>query len=235
MRVKIKNKQVVAKGTLRIDFSTDPGLIDFKPGQHGTFILIDPAETDAEGDWRIFSFINPPGDKQSVSITTRLRDTAFKRVLKDLPPGSEVELESIRGNFILPESTDRPLVFIAGGIGITPFLSMLQYLDEQKLLYQVTLIYANRDRESTAYFDLLREIVKRNKNIKIIFTMTQDPDWPGEKRHIDQKFLKDYFSNPDSNTYYVAGPPAMVKTVYKALTDSGINSSNIKSENFTGY
>ncbi len=235
MKAFIKNKKEVAKGTLRVEFTPEEKISGFQPGQHATFSLINPPETDAEGDSRIFSLVNSPNEKDFVAITTRLRDTAFKRVLKDLPLKTEVEIEGIRGNFVLPENPDKPLVFMAGGIGITPFMSMLTYLAEEGLNYQVTLIYTNRDRESTAYFEELKKLAEGNKNIKIIFTMTQDPNWSGEKRHIDKEFIKDYFADPNAQTYYLAGPPVMVKAVYEALISAGVLPANIKTENFAGY
>lgn len=235
MTAAIKDKKEVAKGTLRVEFTTKEEIPGFKAGQHATFFLINPPETDAEGDSRIFSIVTSPNEKGFLAMTTRLRDTAFKRVLRNLPPGAKVEIEDIRGNFVLPENPAKPLVFIAGGIGITPFMSMLTYLSEEGLNYQVTLIYSNRDRESTAYFEELKNLAEKNKNIKIIFIMTQDPNWTGEKRHIDKEFIKDFFTDPNAQTYYLAGPPAMVKAVYEALMGAGILPANIKTENFSGY
>jgi ferredoxin-NADP reductase len=236
MRVKIKNKKEVAAGTLRVEFDTGENKVDFKPGQHMVVTLINPSETDAEGNSRYFSIVNSPFLKSNVlAITTRLRNTAFKRALKNLPIGAEVEIDQIGGNFVLPGETTVPLGFITGGIGITPFMSMLSYITEVSLAYNITLLYSNRDKASTAYFDYLTDLAQKNKNIKVVFVMTQDPSWDGETKHIDSSVIKKYFSNPNDFIYYIAGPPKMVRAAYQAVVDSGVNPSHIKTENFDGY
>ena len=83
-----------------------------------------------------------------LGLATRLRDTAFKKTLAELDVGAEVDVEEPKGDFSLPMETDRPYAFIAGGIGITVFRSMLRYIVEEGLPHRVTLIYSNRDRES---------------------------------------------------------------------------------------
>lgn len=235
MRVRIKDKKEVAKGTLRVEFDTSGNKVSFNPGQYMHLNLIKPPETDFEGNSRFFSIVNPPNQKDILVMTTRLRDTAFKRVLHNLPIGAELEIDEIGGNFTLPKDPNRPLVFFAGGIGITPFMSMVQYIAEEKLGYKVTLLYSNRDKESTAYFDLLEKLAKENPNIKVVFIMTQDPNWQGEKRHVDKQLIKDYLPDPNSYTYYIAGPPEMVKAIYQEVAVVGVDKANIKTENFTGY
>jgi len=129
-----------------------------------------------------------------------------------LPVGGEVEVEPPKGNFALPEDTSRPLVFIAGGIGITVFRSMLRYISEERLPYRVTLIYSNRDRESTAFLDELRELEQALPDFRLILTMTQDPGWEGESRKVDAEFVTDYLGN-DLNRcpFLVTGHPAIAE------------------------
>ena len=144
-------------------------------------------------------------------------------------------IDNIAGTFTLPKEKKIPLVFIAGGIGITPFISMLRYINEQKLNYKITLLYSNRNKESTAFFKELEEIARKNKNIRIILTMVEDPEWQGETRMIDAKLLKDYFPETNRNIYMIAGPPGMVKAVADVLRKLGVDSENILLDNFAGY
>ena len=231
---KIIEKKEVAQGTLKVVFEIKEP-VSFKPGQYLFVTLINPPYTDEKGNKRQFSINNSPNQKNILIMTTRITESAFKKSLKELPIGTPVEIGPIAGVFTLPEDTGKPLVFIAGGIGITPFMSMLSYIAEEGPPYQITLVYSNRDQSSAAYTQEIEAFSKSIPNFKLILTMTDDPVWAGEKRKIDEQFIKDYFPNLNSNFYMVVGPPAMVEAVGNALTWAGVIQENIKKENFTGY
>jgi ferredoxin-NADP reductase len=144
-------------------------------------------------------------------------------------------VEQPKGSFGLPDDTSRPLVFVAGGIGITVFRCMLRYIHEERLPYRVTLIYSNRDRESTAFLDELREL-EQELDLRLILTMTEDPGWDGETRKIDAGFLTDYLgADLDEYTFLVAGPPQMTEAVQQALAEAGASEENVIAEGFSGY
>jgi len=235
MRVKIKNKKEVAKNTLLVDFDISENKISFKPGQYFFITLINPPHTDKKGNQRHFSIVNSPNEKGILTMATRIRDSAFKRSLLEIPVGTEVEIGIINGSFILPDNKSQPIVFIAGGIGITPFISMLRYISQENLDYKIILLYSNRDRESTAFLEELENIAKNNPRFKLILTMTDDLKWQSEKRKINAQFIKEYISKPKSRLYLIAGPPIMVKAVYDALSEISVNQKNIKTDNFSGY
>ena len=230
----IKGKKVAAEGTLQVTFEVSES-VSFKPGQYVFVKLPKLLYPDDRGGKRQFSINNPPSQSKILTITTRLSDSGFKKTLNELPIGSEVELGPIAGVFTLPEDTSEPLVFIAGGIGITPFMSMLSYIEETGKPYQITLVYSNRNQASSAYLKELGELTYTLPNLKLILTMTEDNTWAGEKRIIDAKLIKEYFPNLNDNMYMVVGPPAMVEGVEKALIEAGVNEENIETENFTGY
>lgn len=234
MEAIIKNKNAVAQATLEVDFELKEDT-NFKPGQYLVLDLINPPYTDSKGNERVFSIISPPEQKKILSITTRLRDSAFKRSLNEMPIGTKVEINSIGGSFVLPDETTKPLVFLAGGIGITPFIGMLRHIKARSLPHKITLIYSNKNQKSALFLNELKEMADENKNFKLILTMTQDDDWKGEKRHIDTKFIGDYLSGPGNYLFFSAGPPAMVVAMYKILTRYGVKPQNIKTENFSGY
>ena len=231
---KIINKKEVAQGTLQVVFETDEPFV-FKPGQYCFVTLKNPPYPDERNNKRHFSIVNSPNQKGIITITTRLRDSGFKKSLKELPLGAKVELGPIAGVFTLPEDSTRPLILIAGGIGITPFMSMLNYIAQENLTYHITLIYSNRNQSSTAYFEEISNLQSLISNLKLIFTMTDDPIWQGEKRQVDANFIKDYFPKVNENYYMVVGPPPMVAAVEKSLAEAGVEQENIKIENFTGY
>lgn len=231
----IIDKKEIATGTLQLVFETNEPF-EFKPGQYCFVTLKNPPYQDARGNKRHFSIVNSPNEKGIITITTRLRDSGFKKSLKELPVGTEVELGPIAGIFTLPHDTKTPLVFIAGGIGITPFMSMLRYIQEEKLAYKIILVCSNRDRGSTPFLDELQKLSQILPNFKLILTMTDDPSFSGEKRMVDVQFIRDYFGhNLNGYAYFVVGPPPMVEAVQKALEEAGVAPENIKIENFTGY
>ena len=164
MKAKIAEKREVAKGTLYVVFDLLGHEVDFKPGQYFWVTLVDPPYDDEKGPKRHISVATSPNDRGVLALCTRLRDSAFKRSLAELPVGTEVEVEDPKGSFALPEDTDPPYVFIAGGIGITVFRSMLRYIGEEKLPHRVTLVYSNRDRESTAFLDELPELERTSRS-----------------------------------------------------------------------
>lgn len=152
-----------------------------------------------------------------------------------MPLGALVEITNIKGDFVLPQTSQVPVVMIAGGIGITPFRSMLKFYSENHLDFKIFLLYSNRDQESAAFIGELRQIEKDNPSVKLILTMTDDPTWPGESRRIDSQFIKAYIDNWQNSSYLVAGPPAMVKAVYEELLRLGVKPEKIKFEEFIGY
>jgi len=180
--------------------------------------------------------VTSPNEKGVLGFATRMRDSAFKRSLAELPVGTEVQVEPPRGSFALPDDTSRPLVFVAGGIGITVFRSMLRYIREERLPYRVTLIYSNRDRESTAFLDELRELEQSLPDFRLILTMTQDQGWDGETRTIDAQFFRDYLGE-DLNEYtlLIAGSPLMVEGMQKALAAAEADDENVIAERYSGY
>jgi ferredoxin-NADP reductase len=164
MRAQLKEKREIAKGTLLATFDLLGEDVAFKPGQYFFVTLPDVGHQDERGLRRHITVVTSPNERGVLGLATRMRDSAFKRSLRDLPPGAEVEVEPPKGEFVLPKETARPLVFVAGGIGITVFRSMLRYIQEEGLGHRVTLIYSNRDRESTAFLDELRELEQDSRN-----------------------------------------------------------------------
>jgi ferredoxin-NADP reductase len=235
VKARIKEKRDVAKGTLMVVFELLGEEVDHRPGQYFWVTLLNPPYDDEKGPRRHITVVTSPTERGVLGLATRLRDTAFKRSLAELPVGTEVEVEQPKGSFVLPQETDRHYVFIAGGIGITVFRCMLRYIADEGLPHRITLVYSNRDRESTAFYDELRELEAANPNLEIVFTMTEDSGWEGETRRIDPAMLRDHLGDLDTYTYLVAGPPGMVEGVTGALQEAGIPEDQIRSQGFSGY
>ena len=236
MRSQIKEKQEVARQTLLVTFDLLGEEVDFQPGQYFWVTLPDVGHEDERGLRRHITVVTSPNERGVLGLCTRLRDTAFKRTLAELDVGAEVDVEHPKGDYVLPSETDRPYVFIAGGIGITVFRCMLRYIVEEGLPHRVTLVYSNRDRESTAFLDELAEIERDNENIRLVPVMTDDPGWEGEKRRIDADVLRDHLDGElDEYVHLVAGPPGMVEAMETILREAGVSEEQVRPSRFAGY
>jgi ferredoxin-NADP reductase len=234
MKATVAEMREVAKGTLLALFETD-GYPDFRPGAYFWVELPDRGHQDEKGLRRHISLVTSPTDRPLVGLATRLRDSAFKRTLAELEVGDEVEVEEPKGSFLLPEDTSGEYVFVAGGIGITVFRSMLRYIADERLPYRVTLVYSNRDRESAAFLGELEELEQRIDGLKVVLTMTDEDGWEGESRRIDAAVLRDHVGKLEDKQFLVAGPPAMTEAVVDALHAAGVPEDHVLAGKFSGY
>lgn len=234
MRATVAETREVAKGTLLVLFAVE-GYPDYRPGAYFWVELPDRGHADEKGLRRHISLVTSPTEHGVVGLATRLRDTAFKRTLAELEVGDEVQVEEPKGSFLLPEDTQADYVFVAGGIGITVFRSMLRYIADEGLPYRITLVYSNRDRESSAFLDELEELERRIEGLRVILTMTDEPGWEGETRRLDAGVLDELVGGLDGKTFLVAGPPAMANAVAESLLAAGVEEDRVRSDSFSGY
>jgi len=231
----IIKKEEVAEGTMAFYFER-PNNFEFKAGQSMDVTLLNPSETDQEGDVRAFSIASAPHEMH-LMITTRMRDTAFKRVLKNSP--AELEIEGPFGSFTLHENIARPAVFLVGGIGITPFYSMLKDAAERKLAHTISLFYSNRRPEDAAFLRELGALQEKNENFTFVPTMTEMENskllWTGERGYITVELLNAHMPIRTNAIYYAAGPRVMVTAMRKLVNDSGVSNDDIRTEEFSGY
>jgi len=234
---KLNERRDAAEGTMAFHLEKPPGF-QFKAGQYMNVTLIDPPETDAEGNTRSFSIASAPFETDLV-VTTRMRDTAFKRVLRTITLKSEIRISGPFGSFTLHTDASRPAVFLVGGIGITPFRSMILQAAKDKLALKLYLFFSNRRPEDAAFLDDLQKAGKQNPNFKFIGTMTDirksKRPWQGETGYITEEMLRRWVKDLNGPIYYTAGPPGMVAAMRQMLTTSGIGDDDIRTEEFTGY
>ena len=235
MRSLIKEKREVAKGTLLAIFDLQGEEVDFRPGQYFWVELPNRGYDDEKGLRRHISVVTSPTERGVLGLCTRLRDTAFKTTLAELAVGDEVEVEEPKGDYRLPEDTSRDYVFVAGGIGITVFHSMLRYIADTGEPYRVTLVYSNRDRESAPFLDELQELEGRIPGLKLVLTMTEDDGWDGETRRVDAEMLRDHLGDLGAHTFLVAGPPPMVEAVVEQISGAGVPEEQVLPDRFSGY
>lgn len=220
--------------------------LNYKAGQYSVVDL--GTKEDPEGPLRSFTIASSPTEKDFILISTRVRNTPFKKKLANLDLGNLVKITAPMGKFVLPDDhSSKSIVFLSGGIGVTPFRSMVKYATDKQLLLKITIFDSNRNQENILYKREFDECLSENKNLKIIYTISdeiqespsiQSEDWKGERGHINKAMLVKYLSPDelDSSLFYICGPPGMLKAMQKLLQDDlQIPKERIKSEEFTGY
>ena len=236
-KTRLQRREEIADGTMAFHFEK-PGGFAFKAGQFGDFTLINPVETDAEGNTRGFSLASAPYEGD-LMLATRMRDTAFKRVLRTMEIGTELSLDAPYGSFTLHNNTSIPAVFLTGGIGVTPVRSIVLQAAHDDLPHKIFLFDSNRRPEDSAFLDELTEAQKTNPNYTFVGTMTEmqhsAQEWNGETGYITKAMLEKYVGDLTLPIYYLAGPASMVTAMRKTLNEAGVDDDNIRTEEFSGY
>lgn len=231
----LTSRQDVAEGTTAFHFSR-PGGFDYKPGQAIDLIL--PMPGGPEGERHTFSIVSAPFEDE-LCITTRMRDSGYKRMLKSLSSGAAVKIEGPFGSLVLHNKLSRAAVFIAGGIGITPFMSMLRNAAHTASQQQLLLLYSNRRPEDAAFLQELGQLEQKNPQFHMLATMTQmsgsGQQWAGAVSMLDANMVKRAIADLPEPVVYLAGPPAMVAALRLVLNNAGIDDDDIRTEEFYGY
>jgi ferredoxin-NADP reductase len=236
-KARLLDRIEISEGTMAFYFEK-PSQFSFKPGQSVDVTLSDPPETDSEGNTRTFSIASSPFEDQ-LMFATRMRDTAFKRSLKKVALGTSVAIGAAMGSFTLHKNSAREGVFLAGGIGITPFISILRQAAYDRLPHKLYLFYSNRRPEDSSFLEPLQALEAGNPNFRLVCTMTEmsmsKNTWKDETDLIDKEMLSTYLTTLQGPIYYSAGPPAMVAGMRKMLVAAGVDEDDIRTEEFGGY
>ena len=224
----------IARDTVAVHFHK-PEDFRFQPGQTVSLTLPSDAP-DAPVLRHTFSLVSAPHENE-LCIATRVRATPFKQALARLQPGAELRFSGPYGKLTPPAATDRPLVLIAGGIGITPCISMLRDAAHRGSDRPFLLLYSNRTREQAAFLDELRELARRNPRLRLLATLTgpEDGGWDGLRGRIDAALLRQALQGLDAPLCYVTGTPAMVETIRALLAAAGVPDDAVLDEGFHGY
>ena len=234
---RLVDRTQVAEGTQAFTFERPAGF-DFVAGQYLTITLPDPLYNDEKGNSRTFSIASPPQEAGRLVIATRMTGSALKRSLAEAPLGAPVSIFGPAGTFTV-KPDPAPVVFIAGGIGITPFRSMLLDAAARNLPVPITLIYSNRTPEGAPFHEELARLTRTYAALNYVPTMT-DADksaqsWDGERRFVDAAFLHDHVGDMTVPTFYLAGPPGLVVAATKTVLEAGAAPAHVLAEEFSGY
>jgi ferredoxin-NADP reductase len=225
--LRLQQREEIAHGTMAFRFDKPAGF-SFKPGQAIDLILSDPAVSGTEGARHAFSIVSAPHEG-TLEIATRMRDSAFKNALARLPIGGAVEVDGPFGSLTLHNKLDRAAVFVAGGIGITPFMSMLRQAAHDRLDQRLLLLCSNRRAEDTPFLAELQALERQSDNFRLLARMTDRDGF------VDEKAIKQFVGDAAAPIHYLAGPPAMVDAMKALLRGAGVSDADVRSEQFYGY
>jgi ferredoxin-NADP reductase len=234
----LQAREDIASGTSAFRFRRPEGF-EFAAGQAIDVVLSPMAGTPDDAAMRhTFSIVSAPFQDELV-IATRMRDSRFKRSLAALHIGARVTIDGPFGSLALHKDRSRAAIFIAGGIGITPFVSILRQATEDRLPQLMVLLYSNRRPEDSAFLAELASLHEANPNFRLVATMTQmsgsQQRWDGRTGVIDEALLKATVGDLPKPVFYVVGPPSMVEAMRRTLKLAGFDDDDIRSEEFYGY
>jgi ferredoxin-NADP reductase len=233
----LRARTAVAQGTAAFHFDKPAGFA-FEPGQAIDVVLSEPPGDDAQSARHTFSLVSAPFEGELV-VATRMRDSAFKRALGALPAGAGVAIEGPFGTLMQRADRQRPAVFIAGGIGITPFMSLLRQAAHDGMPQRRVLLYSNRRPEDAAFLAELTTLAQQCGNFRLLATMTAMSQsslaWDGSTGPIDEALLARAAEGLAQPVYVIAGPPAMAEAMHLTLAEAGVSDPDIRSESFYGY
>jgi ferredoxin-NADP reductase len=210
---------------------------NFLPGQYMEWTLKHP-KTDSRGNRRYFTIASSPTETNLLlGIRFYPNGSSFKKSLLNLNPDDKIVGGQIAGDFTLPKNKNHKLVFIAGGIGVTPFRSMLKYLVDKNERRSIIMFYVNKRADEIAYGDVFTQ-AQQQLGIKMIYTLTDKAivpaNWQGKVGRIDAALIQQEVPDFRERTYYLSGPHAMVVSYEKVLRGMGIAEKQIKKDFFPG-
>lgn len=235
----LKLKERVQVGTDTFDFIFDKNRnFSFKPGQYMEWTL-KHRSPDTRGNRRYFTIASSPTESEiHLGVKFYPEPSSFKNRLLALPVDGEIIASQTSGDFVLPKESEKGLVFIAGGIGITPFRSMIKYLLDTNQKRDITLLYSNKKVSDISYKEVFDQ-AQRNLGIKTFYAITDKNEIPVGPfmyngfigKEIIQIQIPDYMNK----SFYISGPHGMVDAFEKTLKSMGIPKRNIKIDFFPGF
>jgi ferredoxin-NADP reductase len=232
----LKKKQLTAD-TYSFYFER-PNDFNYEPGQYLRMTLeID--SPDERGTNRFFTICSSPTEKEYLMITTRIIQSSFKKTLASLTKENLVKIFGPLGNFIFKEEEKQTHVFLAGGIGITPYRSMIKYMADKKIDTPTILFTSFKTADEIIFQGEFRQMEKVLPRFKFIQTITQseksNQKWDGHSGRIDAEWIKQNVFDIPSALFYVSGPGAMVDALSEVIKSLEVSTDNLRTEKFPGY
>lgn len=211
---------------------------DFVPGQYFEMKL-DIKNPDERGDTRVFTVASSPTEQEYFMFTTCIIQSSFKLRLSQLLPGEKIQFNGPWDDLNFDEKDPSSRVFLAGGIGVTPYHSIVKYAIDKNLKTPMILFVSWKNRSEMVFDDFFRDANNHLENFSYVPTLTEESldrdEWDGELGRINSEMINKYVYETLKNKYYFAGPPAMVKALKETVEGMGVAKENIIAEEFEGY
>jgi ferredoxin-NADP reductase len=235
--LKLEARTQLARGIYEFRFTADRR-VRFRPGQYLEWTLRH-SRPDGRGNRRYFTIASSAAEREvRIGVKFYPDASSFKSSLLAMRPGDEIVASQLAGEFVLPEDKRAKLVFMAGGIGITPFRSMIQHLLDHDERRAITVLYSNRTAPEIVYGDVLEE-ARRRLGIETVYTLTDangvPPDWQGGTGRVDAEMIAKTVPDYRERTFYLSGPRSLVVGFEEVLGNIGIPKSRIKTDFFPGF
>lgn len=235
MNGRLLHAAVIAEQTLSFTIELEEPL-GFRAGQSCDLILSSPPYDEAKGALRTFTIASPPAEEPRLTFATRQTGSAFKRSIADAATGLAVEVDGPWGDFLLHDDPARPAVFLAGGIGITPFRSMIADAIDRHLPHRLTLFYSSRTAATAAFLDEILGWERSQPNLRVIATITGDPPAAvARSGRLTSELIAEHVEREGRPVYYAAGTEAFVAAMRAALESIGVAADDIRTDEFPGY
>jgi len=233
----LKDKVSIATDT--VDFIFNPKQkFAFSPGQYMEWTL-PHKKADSRGNRRYFTIASSPTEEDlRLGIKFYANGSSYKKAMIAMNGHTPIVGAQVRGDFTLPKDTNKKLVFIAGGIGITPFRSMIKYLIDTKQSRPIILLYANKTVDEIVYHEIFTQ-AQQQLGIQTIYTLTDKTklpvNWQGYVGRIDEALIHSVVPDFKERIFYLSGPRAMVNAYENTLKSIGVPSDQIKTDFFPGF
>ena len=233
----LEQKLAVAKDTFNFLFPLQKKLA-FQPGQYLEWTL-GHKNPDSRGNRRYFTIASSPTEKKlMMGVRFYPEASSYKKALLSLKPGDKIIAGQLTGDFTMPKDPNKKLVFVAGGIGITPFRSMIKYLLDTAQKRDIVILYANPGPEDIAYKDIFDQALSQLQ-IPTSYILTNKQkipaNWKGDIGYLDDQKIATHVPDFKDRLFYISGPQAMVTTIDEVLTSMGVAESHIKKDFFPGF
>jgi ferredoxin-NADP reductase len=236
MRIRLKEQRQEAPDVISFVFDLQDQPFTFRAGQYVFYELDELAFPDERGKRRHFTISSAPTEKGIVMFTTRMRGSGFKETLRHAQPGYELTLESPRGSFVVPDAETRRHVFIAGGIGVTPYRSILRNALDSGTALDATLLDFNRSSVDLTFRSELEMFAAQMPSFRLVPVLSEpEAGWTGERGRLDEGLLRRHVPDINRSLFWVSGPPPMVSAYMDALVQLGVAPDAMRKDSFTGY
>ncbi len=234
----LKQKERITPDSLDFVFETGRNKFNYQPGQYMDWTLAHDG-TDARGSRRYFTLASSPTEKEiRIGVKFYQPSSSYKKALLNLDDRSPIVADTLGGDFVMPKDINEKLVFIAGGIGVTPFRSMAKYLIDKKESRSITMLYSAKSVNDLAYkkvFEQARKEVGFN-TIYIVTGQASAVNHPYLRQgRISAEMIKTEVPDFNERTFYISGTDSMINSVKKSLRSLGVPRSQIKEDYFAGY